>query len=111
MALFIRSIAHPQRAVNTSNSPIPVRDDQADFGYNFNVAAIPDFIREARVATGAGPASIGIAAVLTAEQERRGLMAAHVHPRGQGFLDLPVAAGLQISAISPRRTTGLTTDA
>jgi IS5 family transposase len=46
-----------------------VHDDQIDFGYNVNVAATQDFIREVHVATGAEPDPVAIPAVLTAEQE------------------------------------------
>lgn len=41
-----------------------VHDDQIDFGYNVNVAATPDFIREIHVDTGAQPDPVAIPAVL-----------------------------------------------
>jgi IS5 family transposase len=46
-----------------------VHDDQIDFGYNVNVAATQDFIREVHVATGAEPDPVAIPAVLEAQKE------------------------------------------
>jgi IS5 family transposase len=51
-----------------------VHDDQTDFGYNVNVAATQDFIREVHVATGAEPDPVAIPAVLQAEQEHQGVV-------------------------------------
>jgi hypothetical protein len=46
-----------------------VHDEQVDFGYNVNLAATQDFIREVVVATGAQPDPVAIPAVLQAQKE------------------------------------------
>lgn len=46
-----------------------VHDEQVDFGYNVNLAATQDFIREVVVATGAQPDPVAIPDVLLAQKE------------------------------------------
>ena len=45
-----------------------VHDDQTDFGYNVNVAATQDFIRDVHVATGAEPDPVAIPAILESQR-------------------------------------------
>jgi len=51
-----------------------VHDEQIDFGYNVNVAATQDFIREVHVATGAEPDPVAIPAILAAQREHHGVV-------------------------------------
>lgn len=50
-----------------------VHGDQMDFGYNVSVAATGTFIREIEVNTGCQPDAMGIAGLLTAQQEHHDL--------------------------------------
>jgi IS5 family transposase len=51
-----------------------VHDDQIDFGYNVNVAATQDFIRDVHVATGAEPDPVAIPAILESQREHHGVV-------------------------------------
>lgn len=48
--------------------------NQADFGYNINVAATTNFVREINAVTGATPDSVGVAPLIAHQQEHLGVV-------------------------------------
>lgn len=49
-----------------------VHDEQVDRGYNINVAATTDFVREIHAATGSTPDSVGVEKLIEVQKEQRG---------------------------------------